>query len=67
MGRGYRAGDFAAALLHAVADLLIACERLRECPECSRLFLAVRRQERHVKCARKDRDARRPSRQKKGI
>jgi hypothetical protein len=65
MGRGYRADDFEAALLHAVADLLISCERLRECPECGQLFVAVRRQERHPKCARKARDARRVSRQPK--
>jgi hypothetical protein len=65
MGRGYRADDFAAALLHAVADVLIGCERLRECPECGQLFVAVRRQERHPRCARMARDARRPSRQLK--
>jgi len=58
--------DLTTALLHQVADLLAACERLRECPECHRLFVARRRQERHPKCARQARDSRRPSRQKKG-
>ena len=50
----------------STAKLLEACDRLRECPECHRLFVARRRQERHPPCARKARDARRPSRQKKG-
>jgi len=56
--------DLTTALLHRVADLLAACERLRECPECHRLFVARRRQERHATCARKARDRRRPSRKK---
>ena len=57
--------DFKTALFHRAADLLVACERLKECPECHRLFVARRRQERHPACARKARDARRPSRQPK--
>jgi hypothetical protein len=57
---------FGTALLHRVADLLAACERLRECPECNRLFVAKRRQDRHPKCARQARDRNRPSRAKKG-
>jgi hypothetical protein len=65
MAREYSAVDFEAALLHVVADLLIRCERLRACPECGLLFVARRRQERHPTCARKARDARRPSRQPK--
>ena len=65
-GRGYKAGDFEAALLHAVADLLIACQRLRECDECHHLFVAKRRQTPHPKCARRVHDRNRPSRAKKG-
>ena len=56
--------DGAAAIrLDAAAAVLAACTRLRECPECRRLFVARRRQERHPTCARRARDARRPSRQ----
>lgn len=58
LARSYRAEDFKAALLHAVADLLIGCERLRECDVCNRLFVANRRQERHRACARRRRDKR---------
>jgi len=66
MGRGYRAGDFQTALLWTVVDLLSACQKLRECPECHHLFVARRRQERHAKCARKYWDRNRPSRRKGG-
>jgi hypothetical protein len=48
------------------ARLLEACDRLRVCPECDRIFVARRRQLRHGTCARQARDRRRPSRQKKG-
>jgi hypothetical protein len=48
------------------ARVLEGCERLRVCPECDRIFVARRRQERHPQCARQARDRRRPSRQKKG-
>jgi hypothetical protein len=51
-------------ILRAVS-LLEDCDRLRICPECDRIFVARRRQERHPRCARKARDARRPSRQPK--
>ena len=44
-------------LLHAVADLLIACQRLRECSACRRLFVANRRQLRHAKCSQAARTA----------
>jgi hypothetical protein len=54
--RTYRAEDFESALLHAVADLLIGCERLRECDECHRLFVATRGQKRLKVCARRQRD-----------
>jgi hypothetical protein len=69
LGRGYGVGSqdvsgFEAHLLHAVADLLIACDRLKECPECKRLFVARRRQERHPLCARRRLDRNRPSRRK---
>jgi hypothetical protein len=50
----------------AAARLLEACDRLRVCPECDRIFVARRRQERHPDCARRARDSRRHSRQKKG-
>jgi hypothetical protein len=63
LGRRRASPDFQTTLLHRVADLLEHCERLRECPECHMLFVMRRRQERHPKCARKARDARRPSRQ----
>jgi hypothetical protein len=46
------------------ARVLEGCERLRVCPECDRIFVARRRQERHPKCARQARDRRRPSRQR---
>jgi len=59
------AGNLFGAACVAVEDLLGACTRLRECPECQRLFVARRRQERHAKCARQRRDRNRPSRSKK--
>jgi hypothetical protein len=59
------ARGLAEAARHAAAELLAACDRLRECPECHQLFVANRRQERHPTCARRARDARRPSRQPK--
>lgn len=58
-GRCRLRGDFRAVLLHHVADLLVACKRLRVCPECHGLFVAQRRQERHAACARQARDRRR--------
>jgi hypothetical protein len=61
-GRG-----LASAVQAAVIDLLSAGTRIRECPECHRLFVARRRQERHAKCARQRRDRNRPSRNKKGL
>ena len=60
--------DFTSAVLHQAAELLVRVAesgRLGECPECGELFVARRRQERHPKCARTARDARRPSRQPK--
>lgn len=62
----HRDTNLAATLIYSVRSLFEACERLRECPECHRLFVANRRQERHPQCARKARDARRPSRAKGG-
>ncbi len=64
--RTLQISDFGPLVLHRIVDLLTACTRLRECPECHNLFVARRRQERHPKCARARRDAKRPSRQKKG-
>ena len=61
----HRAGvGLATTILYRVAELLSTCERLVECPECHRLFVARRRQERHPVCARRARDRRRPSRAK---
>ena len=59
-----QARGLANALRFAVVEVLSACTRLRECPECHRLFVARRRQERHPKCARQRRDRNRPSRRK---
>jgi hypothetical protein len=66
LARGHRAEHFHVALLHAMADLLIGCERLRECAECHRLFVATRRQERHKACAQRARDRNRTRRTQGG-
>lgn len=56
-------GGFADKVLIAAFDLLAHPDvRVRRCKECKRFFIPVRRQERHEKCARKVRDAKRPER-----
>jgi hypothetical protein len=53
-------------VLLAVARLLEdPAVRVRECPECGKLFVPERRQKRHLKCARQARDAKRPDRGKR--
>lgn len=66
MGVGLEAKDFETSLVYAVMGLLSACDTLRECDECHRLFVANRRQKRHPKCARRFHDRNRPSRKKGG-
>jgi hypothetical protein len=53
-------------VLLAVARLLEdPAVRVRECPECDKLFVPERRQKRHLKCPRQARDAKRPDRGKR--
>jgi hypothetical protein len=59
-------GGLANSALFAAFDLLAHPDvRVRLCDVCNKLFVPVRRQERHEKCARQLRDAKRPERGKR--
>jgi hypothetical protein len=62
-----REGEGLDAMAQAAAfDLLVHPDvRVRSCDVCGQLFVPIRRQERHERCARQLRDSRRPDRGKK--